>query len=518
MASSTTTEFIIEDVSPLIAYDDKWSAGNKVSDPLANRYQTNSTFTLSTASGAAATFIFNGTSVSILGAKRSNHGPFSVKLDGKVTSSDGFGDNLFQTPLFQQNNLSETSVHTLVITNLRSDDAKPFLDIDFIKWSTTTQGDGSQLILEDTAFTYSPDAAWSSSISGLPGYSGNTGHFTTSRSAKATLSFKGDAVQLIGSVGPDHGAMTVELNGNKQSLNLQKTNYQAQTVLFHQSGLGAGNHTLVITPSLTGGNGLIAIDQAKIWNYNGPDASSGLATGAIIGIAVGAVVVVAILCVVGFLFWRKKKRRGKDEMNVPVSAMTIDTFAPPPQTAQTAGYSVYSRPAPSEYSSHSMPSQSYQFNTVPPEAQSQYGTYLPNPHSDSGSSSARLAYDQASTYGGQSQYSGGASTYGGYGRQSSRGGASSRGHAPHSSMSSSSAGPISPDTSQNYMAMPMPTSSYASQGQVTYPPEKGRGGQVVGQSTSRPSDRMQVAGREQDGGPAPAHLLPPAYEQATEHS
>lgn len=79
--------------------------------------------------------MFNGSSVTIAGAKRGNHGtphtvnvsqfsrsqvlgPFSVSLDGQTTNGDGFSADpgLFQVPLFQVDNLPETSPHTLVCT------------------------------------------------------------------------------------------------------------------------------------------------------------------------------------------------------------------------------------------------------------------------------------------------------------------------------------------------------------------------------------------------------------------
>lgn len=58
-------------------------------------YSNGGTFTLTNATSATATFEFNGTGVWLYGAKRPNHGTYSVLMDGENagnmsgSSSDG---------------------------------------------------------------------------------------------------------------------------------------------------------------------------------------------------------------------------------------------------------------------------------------------------------------------------------------------------------------------------------------------------------------------------------------------
>jgi len=97
------------------------------------RYDNNGTFTLTTGYGASATLTFNGTTVWIYGAKRGNHGPYNVTLDGKVFTDDGFYDGqMFQQVLFSAVALDSTKPHTVSITNSFTDTQKPFLDIDSV--------------------------------------------------------------------------------------------------------------------------------------------------------------------------------------------------------------------------------------------------------------------------------------------------------------------------------------------------------------------------------------------------
>jgi len=88
---------------------------------------------LTTGYGASATLTFNGTTVWIYGAKRGNHGPYNVTLDGKVFTDDGFYDGqVFQQLLFSAVELDATKPHTVSITNSFTDAERPFLDIDSV--------------------------------------------------------------------------------------------------------------------------------------------------------------------------------------------------------------------------------------------------------------------------------------------------------------------------------------------------------------------------------------------------
>lgn len=101
--------------------------------PRGFRYDNNGTFTLTTDYGASATLTFNGTTIWVYGAKRGNHGPYNVTLDGKVFTDDGFYDGqAFQQLLFSAVELDATKPHTVSITNSFTDSDRPFLDIDSV--------------------------------------------------------------------------------------------------------------------------------------------------------------------------------------------------------------------------------------------------------------------------------------------------------------------------------------------------------------------------------------------------
>ncbi|KAJ7746266.1 hypothetical protein B0H16DRAFT_1321151 [Mycena metata] len=173
------TNQTIDNISPLIVYTAGWQEGT-AADVFASSY-SNSTFTLTLCStqGSYATFTFNGTAIWIFGAKRPNHGPYSVALDNIVTFYDGYADpEIFQTPLFATQNLADTT-HTVIITNQETNANVFFLDIDFITW-TSAVGNYNETItekvFEDTtyAFSYQPAGAWATETTALTGFSLNT--------------------------------------------------------------------------------------------------------------------------------------------------------------------------------------------------------------------------------------------------------------------------------------------------------------------------------------------------------
>ena len=94
-----------------------------------NRY-TESSFTLTQTSGATLNLAFNGTGVSLVGAKRGNHGLYSVNIDGtQSTSANGSATTaLFNQTLFEINSL-QMGAHNLVLTNQQAE----FLDIDYVR-------------------------------------------------------------------------------------------------------------------------------------------------------------------------------------------------------------------------------------------------------------------------------------------------------------------------------------------------------------------------------------------------
>ncbi|KAJ7861732.1 hypothetical protein B0H14DRAFT_3863354 [Mycena olivaceomarginata] len=261
-----TANYTIDDVSPLIQYAPAgaWSAG-KAADPSSSKY-FDKTFTLSTAKGSSASFTFTGNHVWIFGAKRANHGPYSVTIDKTTTQSDGFSaaDNF--TALFDSGSLTQGQ-HTVVITNQQIDAKKQYLDVDYITWSTDSPSDSTKNVqLDDNAsqFSYQPSDAWKTDLpSDMSGFQGGSGHVTQNKDASAKLSFSGDTIALFGPVGPKLGPYAIKIDGKDAgTFNPQKENYAAQTALYHGDGLGAGDHTLEVINQPTSTDQFLAIDFA----------------------------------------------------------------------------------------------------------------------------------------------------------------------------------------------------------------------------------------------------------------
>ncbi|KAJ7682870.1 hypothetical protein B0H17DRAFT_50240 [Mycena rosella] len=282
----TSRNFTIDNVNPMIQYApaSAWTEGNKLTDPLASSYSNGGTFTLCTTQGSSATFQFNGTQVYVFGAKRDNHGPYSITLDGASTTLDGFSAVATFSTLFVSNVLPQ-GIHTITVTNELNDATKAFLDIDFITWTTTSTDSGEVVTIEDTAsqFAYQPATSWNTDLTSslLTGFSGNNGQcvilvsrlfprsplcsVTQTTGASTVISFTGDFITVFGAVGPTIARYTVKVDGaTGATFNATKSAYTPQTALYHADGLGSGQHTieLISQPAVEGQ--VFAVDYAQV--------------------------------------------------------------------------------------------------------------------------------------------------------------------------------------------------------------------------------------------------------------
>lgn len=114
------------------------------------RYSNGGTFT-TTSNLASAVFTFNGTAIWIFGAKRDNHGPYNVTLDGQTTDDNGYDPNppgQFQTPLFSATGLSPGQ-HVVSIGNTPPSTQQLYLDVDFV---SNEQGYPAQMLTGRTGY------------------------------------------------------------------------------------------------------------------------------------------------------------------------------------------------------------------------------------------------------------------------------------------------------------------------------------------------------------------------------
>ncbi|KAJ7261217.1 hypothetical protein C8J57DRAFT_1184497 [Mycena rebaudengoi] len=241
----------IDNISPLISYSPPgaWKEGEAEFDDLASMYQ-DETFTVCRTKGSSATFRFTGNQVWVFGAKRGNHGPYSIMLDGAKTMLDGFSRDAKFTTLFVSPVLA-MGAHTITLTNELEDPNFPYLDLDAITWSTMGSANSQEVSMgdNDPGFTYKPPAVWNTDVpQSFSGFDNSTGHFATSAGATVSLEFTGDYVTVFGAIGPSIARYSVVLDGKPiDTFNATKKTYAPKVALYHGNNLGPGNHTLTLT-------------------------------------------------------------------------------------------------------------------------------------------------------------------------------------------------------------------------------------------------------------------------------
>ena len=66
--------------------------------------------------------------------------------------------------------------HTVTITNLANDTSEPFLDLDFITWTTNSDLPTNQVDDGSSLFVYQPSNSWNTNLgSSFSGFQNNTG-------------------------------------------------------------------------------------------------------------------------------------------------------------------------------------------------------------------------------------------------------------------------------------------------------------------------------------------------------
>ncbi|CAE6402434.1 hypothetical protein ACGC1H_000292 [Rhizoctonia solani] len=312
--------FTLDDASPLIRYDASWSDGyNSTADSQMPRYQGRSFYVTHT-NGATANITFRGTDIYLYGAKRNNHGYYSVMVDNEpsvpMSGRPAAGtDELFQTLLFARQGLTNGD-HTLVLTNEIEDQEKVWLDVDYIVITREVETPVvPSVIATHEEFTYS--SLWSTQ-SGMTGYRNSTTHRTNTPGETATLKFHGSELFLYGGVGPDFGTFKVQVDSQEPVvLNATRGFTHPPVTLFTTSGLDDGQHTLTIT-NLEGGKSL-TIDYAEYTPASGPSRSNAGLIGGVLGGVLGALVVLALL---GWFFIRRRKQARNNAMNEPLPPIT----------------------------------------------------------------------------------------------------------------------------------------------------------------------------------------------------
>ncbi|KAJ6499329.1 hypothetical protein C8R45DRAFT_1127142 [Mycena sanguinolenta] len=395
----------VEDFSPIITYSSGWSAGSST-DKLADLY-SDSSFTLTSTGGETATFSFNGTSFTIFGSKRNNHGSYQITVDGSLfppQSGQSPDPGQFQVPLFTSPPLNQ-GLHVVTLTN----QGTTFVDIDFITFQSSVGTDDEKLNVmtvqdSDPAFVYTPLNEWGLNPPNLGTYSGSSGHGTATPGASMTYTFEirnswmsnnrpvGDGVTLYGPVGPSGSPFSVSLDGLPAvNYTANKQFYRSRVPLYIASDVGPGQHVLKVSylPSQPGQ--IFAVDYADVYtspsvqqltSKNSPNGTTGksLSGAAIAGIVISLLFILVILA--GLLFFlrrRKSRKNNRGSLEAPMVQQSMgnrDIVAAPvtyPFVSAQASRQSYSSSAVGSYYANAAP------NAMAVDTRS----YVPSASSDS---------------------------------------------------------------------------------------------------------------------------------------
>ncbi|KAJ7925272.1 hypothetical protein B0H13DRAFT_2654434 [Mycena leptocephala] len=276
----------VEDYSPIITYSSDWRAGTSA-DSLADLY-SDSSFTLTSSNGGTATFTYNGTSFSIFGAKRGNHGQF-------------------QAPLFSSPPLTQ-ALHTVTLTN----QGNSFVDIDFITWQSSVGADNEQLIVTtvqdtDPSFVYTPANLWGTNPPSIGTYSGSSGHGTATPGAFMTYTFQ---------------EMESRYTGLSDRLVLRSPYlWTAELLLYSATNLGPGTHIVKVAYQPSQPGQIFAIDYANVYSTPSLQPATSMTPlpgAAIAGIVIALLFVLVILAGLLIILRRRKGRKNRTSLEAPM--------------------------------------------------------------------------------------------------------------------------------------------------------------------------------------------------------
>ncbi|KIM32340.1 hypothetical protein M408DRAFT_326939 [Serendipita vermifera MAFF 305830] len=343
----------IDDVSPLVNYSPGW-IDSLPSGEATPSYQGDS-YHSTQIKGSSASFTFIGTSVFVFGSKGSDHGKLAVTLDGSEHILDGFSaTNIFQTALFSQVGLPFAR-HTLKVSNLIEDPARPRLYIDYFQFETGQDDDvaNASFNIDDnnSTLSYSPADAWETTVLNLDKYYGGTVH--TSKTPGATLStrFEGNAIYIYGAVSPGYGTLDIMIDGGATTrVNCSSSAFRPQTLLFYSNDFASGGHSLSLQIPSNASAVPIDVDFITItrWSDNNGLGSGKALTPIIAGSICGALVLLAWLTYLSHWYYlRRQKRKHMNEEMLKASDMlalraqqkkasTGSSTSPPPKSREAS--------------------------------------------------------------------------------------------------------------------------------------------------------------------------------------
>jgi hypothetical protein len=170
-SNTKSTDIVLDDTHSNITYSPGFvlSGGSGLSDTYYNK-----TFHLTNTAGASATINFWGNAIVLYGAVSSNHGPFTVSLDGaEPIELTGLSWTFRPQQILYQWSGLEYQAHTVVLTHTSKNESQ-YLDFDSVvvsRWgsaSTDTSGVPSGTLTTDTGSMSTSASLTSSSSSTKP--------------------------------------------------------------------------------------------------------------------------------------------------------------------------------------------------------------------------------------------------------------------------------------------------------------------------------------------------------------
>ncbi|WWC64623.1 uncharacterized protein I303_107234 [Kwoniella dejecticola CBS 10117] len=247
-------EITLDDPSPMFRYGGVWVRSHEDDDRRKDYFGQSYYSTNNTNDWVSLTF--NGTGITVYGAKRSDHGMYKVRMDDvDIATSDGYSSNpLFQQAFYTAEDLSADREHTIIFTNTPSEGTdsvmRNTIDIDYAVIKTATTGTIHTSTFDDTSSTFSYTGSnW------VRGTASDDYYATTrmvSRDAGDVMqfAFSGTSVALFGGVNFDHSNFTVVLDGVQIPNSLYNGTYfglRPQTLLWTANNLPEGPHSLSLT-------------------------------------------------------------------------------------------------------------------------------------------------------------------------------------------------------------------------------------------------------------------------------
>lgn len=253
---------LTDDADPAVSYSGTWT------NPTTDLTYLAGAAHVASATGASASFTFNGTAVQVLGDRAGNHGLADVYITtggstvywgqfDAYTPGDAVGGNQV---LWQVQNLSSGS-HTIQVIATGTHDAQSTgtaVTLDGFAYGTA----GLPRLPNDTNdSTLSYSAGWTNPSGLGPSYDFGDSHVSATAGSTATYTFSGTGFQIVGSRAANHGYGEVTVDGTPTGMfdGYAATDTGGNQVLWQMLGLAAGTHTVVI--SVIGAHNATATDS-----------------------------------------------------------------------------------------------------------------------------------------------------------------------------------------------------------------------------------------------------------------